>query len=353
MGRISALIMTGVTIGIITILFVQITSGLLGVFPAANLDSTDDVEIEGATGEVAISGDEAIREYNSVQSTLGDAVELTGASDSAVDVQASASVSGDQEVCTYATADSSAVSNDETRVLYQVEDMVLFYNGSVDEYQTWFFDDGSRESATVGVAANDATTRTLVCGQVDGSTLTVYRNTTQGATEALDGNQVTTEPANNNWDGTIEETRIFNRSLNSSQRSELNTTPALAVTGDAAAIRLTYDSFESNPNSVGAYFASGDAKLSNASLASGVSGPALTEGTDYETGGQYGQEVSVLDGGQLDDDGEVLQIEYRSERLGAPKDQAIDAISVAAQMMPVLVITLVSAAILISVRRIQ
>jgi hypothetical protein len=350
MAALKRLLLAAVTVGILAILFVQIAAPLLQAVPGGSnptSSAADDVVLAGGSGQVATGPGESASDIRNVRSTVGDAVRLTGANDSEIDVQASPAISGSHELCTVATADASVTSNDETRVLYQLKDLVLYYNGTTDRYEAWYYDDGSRESTVVGVAANDATAETLVCGQVNASTdtVTIYRNTTQGSSEVLDGDAPTESPPDNNWNGTIDETRVYNRTLTSSQRSEYNSTRALAVTGAAPALRITYDSFKSSPDSVATYFSGGGADLSNASLANGVSGPALTAGTDYTTDGDT---ISVA-GGQLDGEGEVVYADY--DLTDDPKAAAISAVSTAVEMIPVIVIVLVSAAILVTVRR--
>lgn len=335
-----------VQLAVVLALSLLVVNALFGAGVGQNpgpFERTSDADVVNATGTLDTPRAATIQNYDNTQATLGDAVKLAGTADSYVDIQASASLDGDHEACTLAAADSSAVTNDETRTMLQAEDLVLYYNGTSDRYEAWYYDDATRESAVVSVATTSPTDRTLVCGQVAGSTLTIYRGTTQGTTETLDGDQTTETPPDHNWDGELEETRLYNRTLNASQRSEFNSSRAVAVTGEEAAIRVMYDDKDGQPGTVPAHFADGSVELVNASLTTGVSGPSLTRGSDYEFSGD---QARILSGSSLDDSGNVLFVDINGTATSSLVLTVQDGVQSAFTLAPVLLIVILAVAIL-------
>lgn len=293
-----------------------VMSSFFGAAGSGGVSQTDDVEILGGTGQLALSSGGSVDNVTAMQSTLGDAVRLTGAPDSKVSATTDANVSGDWSLCTHAAADPAVVSNNESRSIAGFNAATLAYNGTSDEYVGHYWDAGSRNSYAVSVAAPSPEHRTLVCLQESAGTLEITRNTTGSGTVSLSADSTAPMPPAANWDGTVEETRVHNASLNVSQRSDMLAEPVLAVDGPAPAARLKYDVRNRGAASVPIYFGGGTATLSNASFVGGATGPTLAEGVDYEIAGVVNSTVVALDGGVLDENGEVVHARYDASAFG-------------------------------------
>jgi hypothetical protein len=87
------------------------------------------------------------------------------------------------------------------------------------------------------------------------------------------------------------------------------------VTGQAPAARLTFDTRASGfGGSVPIHFASGEADVTNATRVVGFAGPGISAGSDYS---RDVNTISILSGGQLDSNGEVLFTTFRTGTQGA------------------------------------
>lgn len=269
---------------------------------------TDDVPVLSGTGTIQTGQGVSVDNVTSVLTSLDDAVELTGTAGSNVTIDSNADLGSEFSVCTYAQADASVVSNDETRILLATESAVLQYNGTDNEWQGYYYNVSSRNSYRTAVAASSPSTPTLVCLNAAGSYINVTANTTSGPNTVTTASNIAAYPQGDNWDGTVEETRLYGTPLTSAQRSEWVNDPVLALDGITPAARVTYDTRASSiPSTFPAYFGDGTATPSNAALATGRGGPSVTEGADYSVSGDA---ISVLGGGTLDENGEVLYVEY-------------------------------------------
>jgi len=253
----------------------------------------------------------------SVRTSLNDSVRLSGAADSNVTIDSPAELGHDLSVCTYAALNGSVVTNDETGLLLATQPAILWYNGSTDTWEGYFYNTSSRNSFRASVAASSPQTPTLVCLNHADQSLNLTANTTAGSAVATGSSNIADYPENvSNWHGRVEETRLYATPLNGSQRSEWVADPVLAVAGPAPATRVTYDTpLQTLPSTLPVYFSSGEATVSNASLAAGRGGPAITSGTDYSISGGT---LTVLDGGLLEPTGEVLYFELLVSGLVGP-----------------------------------
>ncbi|QLD84604.1 hypothetical protein HWV23_02675 [Natronomonas halophila] len=311
---------------IVAVIIMSVLGAVLGggLFASAALeDQQQDVEMldGGGTLENTRTGDIT---NISANSTLGDAVYLTGASDSQVSADLDVTLGDNWSACTYSTADSTVVDNGSTRALLAVEtdryEIVLTYNDSASTYEGYYYDAASRASHTAAVAAPDPTNRTLVCANRNATseTFTVSRNTTVGTATNTSSQTVADRPSAQNWHGTLEETRLYPAVLTNSQRSEWVAEPVLSVEGTAPDARIMYDTRDRSAASVPVYFGGGEASLQNASFVNGSSGPPLEEGEDYELAGPITQfmtdhEIVALDGGVLTGHGDVIFVTYDVE----------------------------------------
>lgn len=282
----------------------------LGTAPTGN--QTDAVAVSSGSGTIEAGSQVSVEEVFAVKTSLNDSVRLTGANDSNVSIDSSADLGHDFSVCTWATADSSVVSNNETRLLLGLQEAILWYNGTDDVWRGYYYNTSSRNSFRTNVSAPSPGTPTLVCLNHGGQTLNVTANTSIGANVTTGSSNTAAYPANvSNWNGTVEETRLYGAGpLNDTQRTEWVGEPVLALQGASPSTRVTYDTRAGTlPSSFEVFFASGSATPSNATLATGQSGPGIAEGSDYSVSGGT---ISILAGGALDTDGEVLYTEFGS-----------------------------------------
>lgn len=268
-------------------------------------------EIIGVTGGSASFSSNPVTTFQFAKTSLNESVALSGASGSNVTIDAGADVGTDFSACTWGELDSSVVSNNNDAILLTTQDGVLWYNGTADQWQGYYYNVSSRNSYTTAVTATNPTTPTLVCLNAVGSYVNVTANTTAGPNTVTTADNIADYPANvSNWDGTVDETRVFDEPLNGTQRADWVSEPVLAVDGEAPAYRVTFDNFGSSMV-YDTYFASGSATANGASVGTGLTGPAITEGTDFSVSGTT---LSILSGSTvLDPTGEVLYLAFVSE----------------------------------------
>jgi hypothetical protein len=306
-----------IKLGFMLVIAILLLSQAFGAAtPVTTTASQDDVEIVNQQGRIDIPGDDSVQNVTAVTTSLNTEVALDGSPDAAVSLDTSLNLTENWETCTLARADDSVVSNNEQRAILSLNELIVYYNGTADTYAAWYYDDGSRASVEVAVAAPDPTNRTAVCIQRTPDTLTLFRNTSANKSVSLASGQADA-PSPAPWDGELEEIRVWNRTNNASQRQAYVDQPALAVRGEPAAVRLMFDVWDRSRSSVPAYFADGDASLSGASLVTtGVSGPTISSGSDYTISGLNNRIISVPDGSLLTGDGDVLFTEFEQQQFG-------------------------------------
>lgn len=267
-------------------------------------NTTNGVGIVG--GSASFTADTVDSVYRA-RTSLNDSVNLSGAPDSNVTIDSDADLGHDLSVCTYGVASSDTVTNDRTQILLATQAAVLQYNGTTDEWQGYYYNTSSRNSFRASVTAASPNSPTLVCLNHGQQNLNVSANTTRGTNVTTGTSNIAAYPTGGNWNGTVEETRLYDYPLNTSQRADWVAEPVLAVNGEAPATRVTYDTTGTTADTFGVYFASGSATASNASLVTGRRGPAITEGTDYSISGST---ISIGASNTLNQTGEVLYVTF-------------------------------------------
>lgn len=271
----------------------------------------DDVEVEGESGSIDRQGWGTVENITFATTSLEDQVRLSGASDSYVEASGSMETDDTWALCSWAAADQSVVDGDESRTIVGYDTATVYYNGTSDEYVGWWYDEGARETYDATVPAPDPTNQSLVCMDHNATHLTIARNTTVGQEIETSGSPTVADPPGDNWHGTLEETRVLDYSLATAQRQELVDNPVLALNDSSAPVaRLTYDVRDRSTTSVPVYFAGSSAKISNASFEDGFDAVPIDEGVDYSLSGVFSPKFEVLDGGVLDDDGEVAYVTF-------------------------------------------
>jgi hypothetical protein len=211
---------------------------------------------------------------------------------------------GENETGTATLATHAAVDDpSRTQVIYQLgQEYQLSYNGSSQQYQLYYFDEETRDSYIVRVNASATPTKlSPIFFSRDGETLTL-RTTTNSSAIQTTGDSFVALPTDAGLDGRIEETRVVNTILTSSQRTSYVNDPIDPVAVGNRESRLMFDK---TGESVAVDFrANASARLTgDATRGSGVAGQQLDEGVDFELSPPEDsrQTITALAGGKLED----------------------------------------------------
>jgi hypothetical protein len=269
----------------------------------------------GAWGSIAAGIDAssggALESYADSQLVSGGTVTLSGANISDAEVKQSlndsAALDGSgaitgtlgDDVADNRTVSTWARVNNSTgvRQIVSVDSRtILVYNASTSEWACWSYDDASGETHRVAVA--DATPEgwtNLQCERAAGS-LTLRVNDTSSATVQTDSANTTAETLQTTpLNGTVDETRVFNGTLTSSEQTALYSSPTAPLESADRQSRVMYDSY-GGLDSIPVYFAGGSLDGTAASKGVGLQGQAAVEGTDWAISSDT---ISLLAGGTL------------------------------------------------------
>jgi hypothetical protein len=254
---------------------------------------------ETNSGAFAISsGTATLTGYNvtdpTVNQSLGHAARLDGTQDSYVSGSSDVELEGNWTVSTYVRVDN--LTQTQTVVSVGSEQMIL-YNGSTNEYVGVWFDSDTGETYAVREAANtpgDLTHVALVRNQSQPEAISLIENNSDVATTST---ATATTFAAGNLDGDLDETRTFNRSLDSSERQQLVDRPTAPLPGTERTSRVMFDSYSASPTSYPAFFVGGSVSAANVQRVDGLEEEATVAGTDYT---RTGRTISALQGGSLD-----------------------------------------------------
>jgi len=269
---------------------------LISTFVGAVADQTapediaEDVLIAGGDGDVSHEGPV---ENLTVNQSLGTAVEFTGASDSGL--QGQADIDHDETWSASLWARSDQVRDQRALQLDDWLYVDLVNNSGTAAWRVTYYDEFNRQTEQLQVSAsNSTTTWTNLVVTSNGSTLTLFENNSQVASTPINGGD-SIPNGTNNWDGRLEETRVLDDEVNSSQRSTLYSEPTAPVKANETA-RIYFD-LRPSEGSVDIYRTGTDLDLSNASRVDGFQGQGAVEGPDYEFSRLT---LTALDGGTLD-----------------------------------------------------
>lgn len=291
----------------------SVAEGLDDTKDPFNTTSSPDPETGTAVSFEDTSGSATILEVFQVRDTTNTSINLTGADDSFMESQAAFEVSTDDtwSVCTWASVAPGAESDNMTAISANGR-VLIQYDGSTSNWSIWHFDDGSSQSWRANVSApNQPGNFSHICGIHNGTHLTAFRNTTEGDSVSTETNDSIADVNvdSGNWNGRIDETRLFDQALNSSQRSALHDYGVRPLPNATRTARITYD--EGSGSTTEIYFADTRADLSNITWDDGLTGSVLEEGTDYEMSTSAGT-ITALSGGLIDG-APVVWIDYRYE----------------------------------------
>jgi len=255
-------------------------------------DQTESVEYPTADQTERLVENLRVDDRTTAALTLGNGIELDNDDD--LDL-----VSGDANLTDgpWSVAVSARVNNatnqtDVPRTLVSVDNgsLVVWYNNTT--YHA-YYTNGSH-SATVNKTASGAGTYSPLVVRYDGSTLDLE----EGEAVQSASLDTSTEPVPPlfDWVGSIDELRLFNESLTSSQVDQYLNQPVAPIDANTS-VRYLFD--EQDGGDVFAYYANETVGINGAQQTDGVGGPGLDRGTDFEaTDGP--PRVEVLSGGAAD-----------------------------------------------------
>lgn len=208
-----------------------------------------------------------------------------------------------------------------------------------------YYDDGT-ESAMASVPGTADQTPIVVTFNETSDELTISADGST-ATDALDSN---IEPRNQsvNWVGMVDEVRYVTDELSDSQSQTYQSDPIGALSAADHSARWMFD--EGWGGTSVAYYNGSDANLIQAGWASGVSGPGVSEGTDYELRNDP-LAIVVIDGGYLDGAPAVyVNIQHP---LAAAVNSVTSGINSAYALIPVVMLVLMAGVVVAAVGRLR
>lgn len=265
---------------------------------AAITAQNETVLLDGAGNWTTIDSGTGTNE--TVFDSRGHAINLTGADDSYVESESQFEIAADKTWTIHVGARvDSAAQNDTMTAISANGRVVVTYNGSVDEWQAWYYEEDDRDSYQVNVSAtNQPQNYTHVFVQSNGTHISIYRNTTQGSVANISQNDTVAAPINNsNWNGRLDELRTFDDPLTSTERSNLVADPVAPRVGTNRTSRIMFDEPARATQRI--FFTDTDLQTSNATYSDGFAGSTMVNGTDYEWDTD-GPRIKPLAGGDLD-----------------------------------------------------
>lgn len=228
------------------------------------------VGLQGPNQFVDIESGEGYNE--TVRDSLGNAYYFTGASDSYVESKQSVQYTQGENwsVSVWASVNQSAMS--DTRAVVSLNGrLVVYHNGTSNNWVAWYYDEGARQSYEVSVATTSPGNLSNVIVTRNTTTLAIYRNNTQGGTADLSTTSTVESPNASNWHGKEDELRTFGTHLNDSVRQGLVNDPVAYA--EPATDRTTRIYFDTQDAPI--YFADTRLQTSNVSLVTGHPGDVM------------------------------------------------------------------------------
>lgn len=204
----------------------------------------DAAYLDGA-GTFVDVGDGDTAGYNeTVYQTTGHALRLDGSNDSEVTGDGVADLGNDTTwtVSAWASPDPGSGRTMEVASISDGE-VRLYLNESANEWAVWYYRQSTRDSYEVATAtASPSGNLTHLQARANGTHLQLYRNNTLGAATNITVANTEAAPTEaGNWDGRIEELRVFGAALDATARSELYLDPAEQRPAEDRVARLLFD----------------------------------------------------------------------------------------------------------------
>lgn len=232
-----------------------------------------------------------------------------------------------------ATHNVVAVDNSSFRIDWDAGQWAAYYNG------------GS-QSAMASVPATADQTSIVVTLNETSDELTISADGSSD-TDTLDS-AIEQRNASVNWVGMIDEVRFINDELSISQTQTYQSDPIDPLPDADYGARWMFD--EGVGETSVAYYNGSDAQLVQAGWTSGVSGPSLSEGTDYELQNDP-LAIVVLDGGYLD--GAAVVFVNVQHPLAAAVNSVTSGINSAYALIPIVMLVLMAGVVVGVVTRLR
>lgn len=284
---------------ILTIVIVAVALGGfygIAVGQSEPVSIQEDVIITGGSGDLSWEG--SVDNFTIAQS-LGDAVEFTGADDSRLSGEATVPHDQTWTASTWVEADQLRTQRAVQLGGWLMVDLVND-SGSA-EWRVTYYDEADWTTYQVSAPADDAQNWTHLAVTANETALSLAENDTVIRTVSLAAADNASVPKNvSNWDGRLEETRVYDDVVSASQRDTLYSTPTAPVRANETA-RIYYDAWD-DESTIDVYRTGADLSLNNASVVEGFDGQQLSSagvlgGGDYR---RMGGEIEAVDGGRLD-----------------------------------------------------
>jgi len=231
----------------------------------------------------------------SAQQSLGDAAQFNGKTSS---LSGNADTPHDDTwtVTTFVQLDSSVTqSTARMRVVDLNGWVIIDYNTT--NWRVIYYDDTSLNSYSTEIDAPSPTTWTYLTAQSNGTHLIVARNNTIKSTIPLtDGSATSANFSADTLHGKVDETRVYDDNLSSSERQQPLDQPTAPLKGANETARIYYDTFPGE-TTVDVFRTGQDLESTDVTFVDGFAGQTTTEGTDYR---RDGATITALDGGTLD-----------------------------------------------------
>ncbi len=321
LGVFLLLVYGAVTLVVVTVIlligmqFVGATAIDLGSVESPTNDTASPDPITGsAVSFEDTSGPTEILEVYRVEDSTGTAIRMDGSSDSFYQSQQAVTLAEDDtwSASTWARVQDGVTSGNRTALSVQGR-VLIQHNATSDEWVGWYYDDGTGDSYRLTAAAPDQPGNlTLVTLTANATHVVLYRNASKVVSRDLSTSAVEDpELGASNWNGTVDETRLFDDYTSTSMQSVLHSNPVAPRPQRDRTARITFD--EGSGDSTAIYFSSTRADVNNIAWVAGLAGHELSSGSDY-TLDQSAGEITAVDGGRIDG-APVVWISYRYEGL--------------------------------------
>lgn len=286
-----------------------------------------------------------IPEDATVRATTGDGVRLGGNGSYVADPADPAVVRNGEWAVAAVVEPGATVDQVDTRTIYAKdnETVHLLY-----ESGEWTLRAENATGATAYANASASLTgTTTLSGAYNESAgvVELYVNGSLAATAPYTSNTVARDPAAD-WIGTVDEVRLWNRSLTRSEHRAYHDTPARAIAGDRA-LRLMFDS----DRVFVAYFASGDATgVGDVTQTDGVADPGLSRGADYRID-TNAETIETVDGGLVD--GAPVLIVGGGGALPTSVTTVLGGVASAMELLPVVLLVLIGSVAIAGIQRLR
>lgn len=299
-------------------LVVALFTGLVVVddLVTAREATSGDVRVERAEGLLEGPGtyvdvaDGAVGYDETVYQTTGYAMNFTGAPDSELSATGVYDFGNDTSWHVSVWAHPDVGTGTDVMKVTSVSDgeLIVYYNGTAGHWAAWYYRADTRNSYEATVPTQHPQGNlTNVQVKANDTHLAIYRNATVGDEVAITGdNSVDSPTAAGNFDGRVEELRVFDEPADATNRSELYNSPTEQQPDLDRALRVMYDQPD-RPETL-LLIAGGEATASNVTFSAGFPEDRMQRknltndlaGTSDYRFDSDGPRIAPVSGGELD-----------------------------------------------------